>query len=274
MRLVVRRLQVGIAHRRFADVLARNPAARIRSATISPSASLNAGGRRTSAGRRSSSTRPAYIVGAEPKLAISSANLSEHALEKLERALGDGARLRAAPPECGRAVSGVSGALTPPGTIQEGCTRSWARPSMICWPNLRSATPVARQLGILFDQAENVAARRVGIEAQQQVGRRKVEEAERVGLHVLRAMDQFAQLDAGLGRRHRHDGVAGLGGGQQVAHRADAADARGDGGHLVKRPALGELLESAHLGDVELRVGDAGPRRRGRCRFWRGLRCG
>ena len=42
-----------------------------------------------------------------------------------------------------------------------------------------------------------------------------------------------------------------------MAHRADAADARRDGGHLVERPAFGELLEAAHLGDMEMRVGDA-----------------
>ena len=63
-------------------------------------------------------------------------------------------------------------------------------------------------------------------------------------------------LTRGLGDAHRHDGVAGLGRGQQVADRADAADARGDGRHLVVRAALGELLEAAHLRDVELRAGD------------------
>src|SRR5208283_3562708 len=50
-----------------------------------------------------------------------------------------------------------------------------------------------------------------------------------------------------------HDGVAGLGAGEQMADRADAADAGRDGGHLIVRPALGETLEAAHLGDVELR---------------------
>ena len=72
---------------------------------------------------------------------------------------------------------------------------------MICWPNLRSAMPVARHLGMLFDQAEDVAVGRVGIEAQQQVGRRQMEEAERVRLHELRAVDQFAQLAPGRRRR-------------------------------------------------------------------------
>ena len=37
-----------------------------------------------------------------------------------------------------------------------------------------------------------------------------------------------------------------------MAHRADAADARHQRRHLVKRPAFAELLEAAELGDVEV----------------------
>ena len=69
---------------------------------------------------------------------------------------------------------------------------------MISWPNLRRAMPARARSGLLFDQAEDVAARGVGIEAQQQVGRGEVEEAERVRLHELRAVDQLAQLDGRL----------------------------------------------------------------------------
>ena len=53
--------------------------------------------------------------------------------------------------------------------------------------------------------------------------------------------------------RDSHNGVAGLGGSQQVADRADAADARRDRGHLVIRPAFRELLEPAHLRHMKLR---------------------
>ena len=45
-----------------------------------------------------------------------------------------------------------------------------------------------------------------------------------------------------------------LGRGDQVRHRADAADARHQAGHLVERTAFGKLLEAAHLRDVEVRV--------------------
>jgi len=39
-----------------------------------------------------------------------------------------------------------------------------------------------------------------------------------------------------------------------MAHRADAADARGDAGHLVERTAFAEFLEPAEFHDVELGV--------------------
>ena len=53
---------------------------------------------------------------------------------------------------------------------------------------------VARQLGMLLDQPSDVAAGRVGVHAQQQVRRGEMEEAERVRLHDLRAVQQLAQL--------------------------------------------------------------------------------
>jgi len=37
---------------------------------------------------------------------------------------------------------------------------------------------------------------------------------------------------------------------------ADAADARHQAGHLIERPAFGELLKATHLRDVEMRVLD------------------
>ena len=52
-----------------------------------------------------------------------------------------------------------------------------------------------------------------------------------------------------------HDGIARLGRGQEMAHGADAADARGDAGHFLVRPALAKLLEAAKLDHVELGVG-------------------
>ena len=110
---------------------------------------------------------------------------------------------------------------------------------------------------MLLDHAQHVARGGIGIEAQQQVGRGEMEEAERVRLDELAAVQQLAQQDRGFRNLHRHDRVAGLHRRQQMAHRANAADARGDPRHLVERPAFAELLEAAHLRHVKLRAGDA-----------------
>ena len=56
---------------------------------------------------------------------------------------------------------------------------------------------------------------------------------------------------------HRQDLVAGLRRREQVADRADAADAGHERRHLVERAALAQLLEAAQLRDVELGVAHA-----------------
>src|ERR1035437_2997319 len=114
----------------------------------------------------------------------------------------------------------------------------------------------ARHVRILFDQTEDVAVRRVAVEAQQQVRRGEMEKAQRVALHELRAVDQLAQFYRRGRRGHGHDRVARFGRRQQMAHRADAADARRDRRHLVIGPAFGEFFETAHLGHMKVRVGD------------------
>ena len=51
---------------------------------------------------------------------------------------------------------------------------------------------VTGQFGVAADHAEDVAARGIGVHAQQQIGRGEMEEAERVGLHDLSAVQKFA----------------------------------------------------------------------------------
>ena len=114
----------------------------------------------------------------------------------------------------------------------------------------------AAQLGLGRRHAQNVAHGGVRVHAQQQVGRGEMEEAQRVRLHHLRQVQHAPQLRRGVRNPHRHDGFAGLGRGKKVRDRADAADARHQAGHLVERPALGETLKAAHLGDVKVRVLD------------------
>src|SRR5208283_4073330 len=118
--------------------------------------------------------------------------------------------------------------------------------------------PGQRRVGA--DQAEDVALRRRGVPAEDEVGRGEVEEAQGVALDDLAQVHQAAQL-VGRGRdRDRHDRVPRLRRRQHVADRADAADARGYPRHLAVGPALAEPLEAAELHDVELGVGDvAGP---------------
>ena len=122
---------------------------------------------------------------------------------------------------------------------------------------------VARELRVGRDHAEDVARGRVGVHAEQQVGRGQVEEAQRVRLHDLREVEDAAQVGRRLRDAHGQDGVARLGRGDQVAHRADAADARHQRRHLVERPPFAELLEAAELRDVELARPPRGPARPG-----------
>ena len=120
-------------------------------------------------------------------------------------------------------------------------------------PELAQADAAAREIQVVFDQAEEIALLGRGVHAQQQVGRREVEKAQRVGLQQLRVVHQPA-LQHGRARHfHSQQRVAGLATGQHVAHRADAADSRHQAGHLMERASLAEFLEAAELGHVKLR---------------------
>ena len=88
------------------------------------------------------------------------------------------------------------------------------------------------ELLVVRDQAEDVPRGRVRVEPEEKVGRRQVEEAQRMRLDPLCERDEPAQLLGGLRDLDRKDVVAGLGGGDQVAGRADAADAGGDASHF------------------------------------------
>ena len=120
---------------------------------------------------------------------------------------------------------------------------------------LAQADAAAGDAGVLLDQAGDVALERVAFHAHQQVGGAQVEEAQRVALHELAPVHQPSQLFRPRRDAHAEDVVASLGASQQVAHRADAADARGDARHLPKTAADAEFLEPAKLHHVKARVG-------------------
>ena len=120
---------------------------------------------------------------------------------------------------------------------------------------LAQADAGAGQFLVRGDQAENVALRRRRVPAEQKIRRAQMEETQRVALDDLAEVHQAAQLVGGGRNVDGHDGVAGLGRGERVADRADAADALGDAGHFGVGPAFAEFLEAAKFDDVELGVG-------------------
>ena len=110
------------------------------------------------------------------------------------------------------------------------------------------------QLRIGRHQAEDVAASRIALPAQQEIGTAEMEERQGVALGDLGQVEQAPQLQRRRRDLHRQQFVAGLGGRQQMTHRADAADAGGDAGHLCERPPLAEGFEAAILHHMETAV--------------------
>src|SRR5579872_1042589 len=79
-----------------------------------------------------------------------------------------------------------------------------------------------------------------------------MEKAERMRLQHLRVVQQAALQDGRGGRVDAQQSIAGFATSDDVAHGADAAHARHESGHFVKRAALADLFETAKLCDVEL----------------------
>ena len=140
---------------------------------------------------------------------------------------------------------------------------------------------------MLGDDADDVALLDRRVEAEQQIGRGKVEEVQGVRLEDLTVVHQPAHLLAG--RRQpvdAEDAVDRLGGAQVVADRADAAQTLHQHRHFPERAALDEAFETPELDDVQagaqtrlafveedgdLAVSlDAGDAVRSRCACWRG----
>jgi len=83
-----------------------------------------------------------------------------------------------------------------------------------------------------------------------------MKKAEGVRLGNLGESEDAAQFVGGRRNSYGEQRVARLGGRDQMADRADAADARHQGRHLVKRAPFTQLLETAKLGDVKARFLD------------------
>ena len=84
-------------------------------------------------------------------------------------------------------------------------------------PELSEPDPPLGELLVLRDKAEDVPRRGVGIEPEKEIGRREMEETERVRLYPLCERDQPAQLLRRLRDRDREDVVSRLRGGDEMA---------------------------------------------------------
>ena len=121
-------------------------------------------------------------------------------------------------------------------------------------PPLTQTNAAHHLVGVLLGHAQHIALRRVRIPAHQKVWCGKMKEAERVRLRHLRQVNHAAQHLRRLRNTQPHDGVARLGPGQQVAYRTDAADARRERWHLIKRTAYAEFLEAPKLQHVQMSI--------------------
>ena len=117
--------------------------------------------------------------------------------------------------------------------------------------DLAQANTVLGQVRMILGNADNIADRRISVHTEEEIGRRQVEEAECMRLRYLGKIHDPAQIHRCLRNAHGHQVVARLGRRHEMAHRANATNPSHEGRHFVERPALGELLEAAKLGDME-----------------------
>ena len=131
-------------------------------------------------------------------------------------------------------------------------------------PELAGEHALPGEIGEGRRDPNDVAFGDFALEAEQEIGRREMEEVQRVRLHQLAIMQEAAQL---LRRRRQRaeagDKVHRLGRRDEVADRADAAEALHRDRNLPVWPAPDEDLEPAELDDVEPDLMNLGFPRRG-----------
>lgn len=112
----------------------------------------------------------------------------------------------------------------------------------------------AAEIGMLGDEAEDIAGGGSGVPAEQEVGAAQVKEAQGMRLQDLAQVHHAPQLQGSGGDLNGQEHVARFRGGEDMADGTDAADAGAEAGHFLKRPALAKPLEAAKLGDVKAGV--------------------
>ena len=115
--------------------------------------------------------------------------------------------------------------------------------------------PPAGDIGILRNQPHDVALGRITFHPQQQIGATQVKEAERMALNQLRPVHHAAQLGSGRRNADREQSIPRFRGSHQVAHWADATDARGNTGHLPKGASFAKFFKAAKLSHMEAGIG-------------------
>ena len=119
-------------------------------------------------------------------------------------------------------------------------------------PELAGQHALLGEIGERRGDADDVALGDLALEAEQEIGRGEMEEMQRVRLHDLAVMQQAAQLLRGRRQRaEAGDEVHRLGRREEMADRADAAQALHRDRNLPVRPASDEDLEAAELDDME-----------------------
>ena len=102
------------------------------------------------------------------------------------------------------------------------------------------------------DDAQHVAFGGRSLRPDHEIRASQEVEVQRVVLHEERGVDQLAYLPGGGRRRHLVERIQRLGRRHVMGRGADAANARRDLRHVLRRAALRELFESAQLGHLEI----------------------
>ena len=125
-------------------------------------------------------------------------------------------------------------------------------------PELARHHAAPREIGESSGDAEDVALGDLALEAEQQVGRGEMKEMQRVRLNDLPVVQEAPKL---LRRRRERpvtgDEVHRLGRGEEMADRADAAEALHRDRNFPVGPAANEDLEAAKLDDMQPHLMDA-----------------
>ena len=98
------------------------------------------------------------------------------------------------------------------------------------------------------DDAEDVAFLPRRVRADDEVGPAEEEEVQGVVFDDEGVVEELADLPAGGRRIDMVEVVEGFGGGHVVGHRADAADAGGDLGHVLGAAALANFSKPRSSG--------------------------